>query len=120
MRGEPGELQRDAIALLHLDERGYTARRLIQSNGRAEHQGIRPGHKAHSVSRLLDERRIGAITEPDIEKHLERHFTVEAFNYSNEVASTIHRHEVDDPDCALVARELCFEDHRVVAIALPV
>src|SRR5262252_663748 len=120
MRGKPGKLQRNAIALLHLYERGYPARRLIQSDGRAEHHGIRPGHKAHSISRFLDERCIGAVTEPDVENHLERHFTLEAFNDPNNVASPAHRHEVNDPDRAPVARELSFEDHRVVAIALAV
>src|SRR5262249_34413993 len=59
-------------------------------------------------------------TEPHIEKYLERHFTLEAFNDPNNVASTPHRHEVNDPDRAPVARELSFEDHRVVAIALAV
>jgi hypothetical protein len=113
-------MQRDAIPLLYRDVCGYAVVRLIQSHGCAQQKRVGTGEKPHPVIRLLDERRIGAESETDIEKHLDRHLSLEAFDDPDNVAVPAHRHEVDNPDRAAVAHKLRFENHGVVAVTLPV
>ena len=59
-----------------------------------------------------------AVVEPDAQAHLHRDGSLDALDDAHDVRRlAARRHEVDQPDAAVVARELGLEDQRVVAVA---
>ena len=120
VRRVPRQHERDAIAGGDLEVGDGVEVPADQLDRGREEERVGPGDGEQAVLAPADPRDDRAVVEPDAQAHLHRDGSLDALDDAHDVRRlAARRHEVDQPDGAVLARELGLEDQRVVAVPAP-